>query len=228
MAIEYETIVKGNSLRTREGFLALANLTLIFSPEDLVLFDTGHYSNRSELVAGLGRLGLAPADVGKVFLSHLHFDHSHNIDLFPDAQIYVSKLEWDYARQPHKKDIHIPWLIHEQLQKHDLRLVEGEGQLVDGVRYLAAPGHTPGSYVLEFENDTKGTVVAAGDALKTLKESTMRQSTMSFGRPEDSAKTIDRILSRADCVIPGHSPELIRKDGIFVAEEDAEITLIIR
>ena len=114
-------------------------LTLISTPEDMILFDTGHYSNRSQLLAGLKQRGLTPADVGKVFLSHLHFDHSHNIDLFPDAAVYVSKREWEYARQPHERDIYMPWLIHDQLQKHDLRLVEGEDTLVDGVNYLPAP-----------------------------------------------------------------------------------------
>ncbi len=116
MAIDYEIIVKGNILGMREGFLALANLTLISTPEDMILFDTGHYSNRSQLLAGLKQRGLTPADVGKVFLSHLHFDHSHNIDLFPDAAVYVSKREWEYARQPHERDISMPWLIHDQLQ----------------------------------------------------------------------------------------------------------------
>ncbi len=212
----------------RKGFLALANLTLIFTPEGPILFDAGHYCNRSELLAGLKRHGLTPADIGSVFLSHLHFDHSTNIDLFLDAAVYVSKREWEYAREPHERDIHIPWLIHEQLQKHDLRLVEGEGQLVDGVRYSPAPGHTPGSYVLELDSKTNGRVIVAGDAIKYLKEAILRQSDLLFGAAEDSFDTIGRILDRADRIIPGHYPELIKGDSGFAAQESAEITLIVR
>ena len=228
MAIDYEIIVKGNSLRMREGFLALANLTLVFTAEGLILFDTGHYCNRAQLLAALNRHGLSPADIGTVFLSHLHFDHSHNIDLFPDAEVYVSKSEWDYARNPHERDIYMPWLIHEQLQKHDLKLVEGEGQLMDGVRYLPAPGHTPGSYVLELDTDTKGRVIIAGDAIKYLKEVIVQQSDLLFGTAEDSLDTIGGILERADRIIPGHFPELIKGDNGFAAQESAEITLVVR
>ena len=228
MAIDYEIIVKGNSLRLRDGFLALANLTLILTPQDPILFDTGHYSNRAQLLAGLERRGLTPADIGTVFLSHLHFDHSLNIDLFPDAAVYVSKREWDYAREPHERDIHMPWLIHEQLQKHDLRLVEHEGHLVEGVRYFPAPGHTPGSYALELDSDTNGRVVIAGDAIKYIKEVIVRRSDLVFDSIENSSDTIGRILDRADRIIPGHFPELIKCDGGFAPLEGAEFPLIVR
>ena len=228
MAVDYQIIVKGNSLGMREGFLALANLTLISTPDGLILFDTGHYSNRSQLLAGLSKRGLTPADVDKVFLSHLHFDHCHNIDLFPESTVYVSQKEWEYARRPHERDIFIPWLIHQQLRTHDLRLVEGEGALADGVTYFPAPGHTPGSYVVAIDSDTKGRVILAGDAIKYLKEAIVKQSDLLFGVSGDSAETIERILREGDRIVPGHYPELIKGDEGFVPHEDAEITLVVR
>ena len=228
VAIDYEIIVKGNSLKLRDGHIGLANLTLVFTPGGLILFDTGHYSNRHQLLSGLERRGLTPADIGTVFLSHLHFDHSNNIDLFPDAAVYVSKREWDYAREPHERDISIPWLIHEQLRKHDLRLVEGEGHLVDGVRYFPAPGHTPGSYALEIDSAANGRVIIAGDAIKYLKEAIVRRSDLVFDSIERSSVTIGRIIERADRIIPGHFPELIKCDGGFSPLESAEFALIIR
>ena len=39
----YEIIVRGNSLRLKEGFLGLANVTLIRSSEGPILVDTGGY-----------------------------------------------------------------------------------------------------------------------------------------------------------------------------------------
>ncbi len=72
MAIDYEIIVKGNSLRLRDGYIALANLTLVFTPAGLILFDTGHYSNRHQLLSGLESRGLTPADIGTVFLWDLY------------------------------------------------------------------------------------------------------------------------------------------------------------
>ena len=98
MGLGYDIIVKGNNLSFRGGYFALANVTLVLSADGPVLFDTGHYCNRPSLVAGLKANGLEPKDVRAVFLSHLHFDHCNNIDLFPDARVYVSRREWEYAK----------------------------------------------------------------------------------------------------------------------------------
>ena len=228
MAVDYDIIVKGNNLSLREGFLALANATLIATPDGPVLFDTGHYCNRLPLLDGLKRQGMTPADVKAVFLSHLHFDHCNNIDLFPDAKVYVSRREWDYAMSPHERDLFMPWMIHEQLQKHNVEFVDGEGRVADGVRYFPAPGHTPGSYALELDTDTKGRVIIAGDAVKYVKEVVMRKSDMVFDTVENSTATIARILERADRIVPGHFPELIKRDGVFEWDEAAEFPLMIR
>ena len=228
MTIDYEIILRGNNLRLGEGFLGLSNATLILAPDGPIMFDTGHYCNRATLLAGLKRRGMTPADIKTVFLSHLHFDHCNNIDLFPDATVYVSRREWDYARAPHERDNFVPWLIHEQLQKHNIKFVEGEGRITDGVTYFAAPGHTPGSYALELDSDTKGRVVLAGDAIKYITEVMMRRSDFVFDTVNNSAITIGRILESADRIVPGHYPELIKRDGVFVSDEAAAITLVVR
>ena len=228
MTVDYDIILKGNNLSMDGGFFGHSNATLILAPDGPIMFDTGHYCNRAALLAGLNRHGMSPADIKTVFLSHLHFDHCNNIDLFPNATVHVSRREWDYAHAPHERDIYIPWLIHDQLQKHDLKFVEGEGQLTAGVRYFPAPGHTPGSYALEIDSDTKGRVVLAGDAIKYLKEVVMRRSDLIFDTADNSPITIGRILEMADRIVPGHYPELVKRDGLFVPEEDAALTLVIR
>jgi len=143
--MRYDIIVQGNNLRLKEGFLGLANSTLVLYPEGPLLFDVGHYVTRPALLSGLRRHGMEPKDVKAVFLSHLHFDHCHNIDLFPEAKVFVSQREWDYAADPHADDPFVPWLIREQLQKHDLSLLADEGRLGPGLSSLWLPGHTPGS-----------------------------------------------------------------------------------
>ena len=130
MTINYKIIVHGNNLRLREGFLGLANATLITCNEGPLLFDVGHYCNRSTLIQGLHQEGMQPSDVKIVFLSHLHFDHCNNVDLFPNAKIMVSQREWEYIDNPHAKDLYIPWMIKQQLQKHDLQLIKGQEQIL--------------------------------------------------------------------------------------------------
>jgi len=228
MAVDYDIIVKGNNLSLREGFLALANATLIFTADGPLLFDTGHYCNRLPLLDGLRRHGLAPGDVKAVFLSHLHFDHVNNIDLFTEARVYVSRREWDYATSPHERDLFMPWMIHEQLGKHRVEFVDGEGKVADGVRYFPAPGHTPGSYALELDTASRGRVVIAGDAVKYAKEVAMRKSDMVFDTVANSAATIGRILERADRIVPGHFPEMIKRDGAWVWDDAAEFPIMVR
>jgi N-acyl homoserine lactone hydrolase len=85
MAATYEILVPGNSLEWSGGFLGFANLTLVTTSEGTLLFDTGHYINRGALVAALAARDMVPGDVDKVFLSHIHFDHADNVDLFTSS-----------------------------------------------------------------------------------------------------------------------------------------------
>ena len=228
MPVDYDIVVKGNNLALREGFLALANATLVFTEDGPLLFDTGHYCNRPALLNGLERHGMTPADVRAVFLSHLHFDHCNNIDLFPGARVYVSKREWEYARRPHPDDMFVPWLIHEQLQKHTVEFLDGEQRICDGVNAFPAPGHTPGSFALALDCGDRGRVVVAGDAIKYAKETLTRRCDMGFDAPETGAATIGRIVQMADRIIPGHFPELIKTDGVLIWDEPGELPLLVR
>ena len=42
--------------------------------------------------AVLAKVGLTPADIETVLVSHMHFDHVNNISRFPNAQVYV---QWE-------------------------------------------------------------------------------------------------------------------------------------
>lgn len=229
MTVDYEILVKGNNLRFSCGYCGMANLTLIETHAGPIMFDVGHIVNSKGLVDGLKGRGLTPAAVPRVFLSHLHVDHVMNIGMFPySTKVYVSRAEWEYAANPHREDAWVPWLIREQLQKYDLQLVEGEGDLVPGVRYFPVPGHTPGSMALTFETRAKGRVVLAGDALKFPREMLQLGADHAFDSYENAAASIRLILSMADRIVPGHFPEMVRRNGTFLWDEPAELTLIIR
>jgi N-acyl homoserine lactone hydrolase len=109
--------------------------------------------------AALARLGVDPADVRIVVNTHLHWDHSSNNHLFPQARIVVQRRELDYAVQP------VTWhcRTYETLPgqepawmtaKSQMAPVDGDAGLAPGVRVVALPGHTPGS---------QGVVVDAAD-----------------------------------------------------------------
>jgi glyoxylase-like metal-dependent hydrolase (beta-lactamase superfamily II) len=225
----YEILVQGNNLRMKHDFLGIANVTLIRAQRGLILFDTGGYISRLGLLKALRERGIAPADIGTVFLSHLHFDHAHNVDLFAHAHFVVSQREWDYVAHPHPNDLLLPWGIREQLSKSEIEFISGEGELDHGVHFFPAPGHTPGCYGLELDTADHGRVIIAGDAIKYAKEAILKRCDMAFDQIDVGTRTIQRILDRADRIVPGHFPELIRQaDGSFVWEDCAPFELLIR
>jgi glyoxylase-like metal-dependent hydrolase (beta-lactamase superfamily II) len=225
----YEILVQGNNLRLKNDFLGVANVTLIRAKAGLILFDTGGYISRLGLLKALSERGIAPADIETVFLSHLHFDHAHNVDLFAHARFVVGAREWEYAASPHPDDLLLPWGIREQLSKSTIEFLRGEGELDEGVRYFPAPGHTPGCYGLELDTDDRGRVVIAGDAIKYAKEAILKRCDMAFDDVDVGTRTIRRILERADRIVPGHFPELIRQaDGSFAWDEPAPFELLVR
>lgn len=56
-------------------------------------FTVADYISPAEAIAPLG---LKPADVTDIFLSHMHWDHAGGLDLFPAARVWIQKAEYDY------------------------------------------------------------------------------------------------------------------------------------
>lgn len=56
-----------------------------------ILIDTSTKENRDELLADLQELNLKPKDINIILLTHQHWDHNGNLNLFEKAKIYDSK-----------------------------------------------------------------------------------------------------------------------------------------
>jgi N-acyl homoserine lactone hydrolase len=94
--------------------------------------------------------------------THLHFDHCGGNHLFAGKPIYVQRRELEDARtQP---EYSIPgWVDAPGVNYVE---VEGDHELVPGIRLVATPGHTPGSQVILVET-TDGAVGIVGDTAIT-------------------------------------------------------------
>lgn len=110
------------------------------------------------LAAQLEQLGVKPADVMAMAVSHTHPDHSGNVELFPQATLYVQKAEYDWPganNEPRFKPSHPVELLTGDKD------VFGDGSLT----ILSTPGHTPGHQSLLVKLPKTGAVVLSGDAV---------------------------------------------------------------
>lgn len=157
---------------------------LVETPDALVLIDTGAGNKEDEkfvdiygiqnagsptrLEDALRDAGFSPEDVDIVIDTHLHFDHAggntwRDADgqvrpAFPRATYHVQRGEWEYAHWQNER-IQASYLSHnfDPIEAAGrFEWVEGEREILPGVRLVPTPGHTPHhqSVVLASEDET--------------------------------------------------------------------------
>jgi N-acyl homoserine lactone hydrolase len=98
------------------------------------------------------------AGIDVVVNTHLHFDHCGGNHLFAGRPTYVQRRELDDARSRDHYTIR-EWVDAPGVQYVP---VDGELDLLAGLRLVPAPGHTPGSQVVVVETG-EGRAVIGGD-----------------------------------------------------------------
>ncbi|MCA8974622.1 MAG: MBL fold metallo-hydrolase [Planctomycetes bacterium] len=117
------------------------------------------------LLQNLRAIGVAPAEVDIVVLSHLHFDHAGGVLsaygvgeapalVFENARYVVGARAWQRALAPHPRDraSFVPELQPLLEATGQLELVDGDrsATLGDGYRLHGSDGHTPGMLLAEI------------------------------------------------------------------------------
>jgi N-acyl homoserine lactone hydrolase len=117
-----------------------------------------HWYRPKTLASQLEALGVKPADIKFVAVSHTHPDHIGNVEMFPQAVLFVQKAEYDWPganNAPRFKP------------EHPVTKLEGDKDVFgDGsVTILSTPGHTPGHQSLLVKLPKTGALVLSGDAV---------------------------------------------------------------
>ena len=208
---------------------------LIRHGADYLLWDAGYpttmrmngpgftISGPKESVASqLSRIGVRPAQVRYLALSHWHDDHIGQAADFPKATLLIGAADWETLKHP-PPDAETaslrPWLSGgapvEALAGD--RDVFGDG----AVTMIATPGHTRGHHSLVVRLPKTGVVMLTGD-LCHVRES-CEHSVVPL-RQEDRAQTLasyerfNRLAAREHAtVIVGHEIEDVGKLPTFPA-----------
>ena len=156
-------------LSTEDGPMPV-NVHLIEHPDGRVLVDTG-MTELHPLVADMDPhltpltdqdIDLESIDI--VVNSHLHFDHCGGNHLFAGKPFYVQRRELEEARAG-------GYTISEWVDAAGVEytLVDGEHELLPGLRLVPAPGHSDGSQVVVVETGGRP-IVVGGDVAVSFSE----------------------------------------------------------
>jgi glyoxylase-like metal-dependent hydrolase (beta-lactamase superfamily II) len=128
-------------------------------------------------VTALAGLGVAPADVEHVVVSHLHYDHIGNLAAFPAARLTVQRRELAYWAGPGPRSAACDALtepaeisfLQDAVAAGRADVIDGDAQIAPGIGVHLAGGHTPGQ-VVTCVRSGPGTVVLASDAVHVEEE----------------------------------------------------------
>jgi N-acyl homoserine lactone hydrolase len=156
------------------------------------------YRRVTTLAAQLTALGIKPADITYVAVSHTHGDHVGNVALFPSSTILIQGAEYDWAMtQPTKPAFAATQKIEKVAGDRD---VFGDGS----VTILSTPGHTPGHQSLLVLLPKAGALVLSGDAVHFRDNWEQRRvPSMNFNREQTLAS-----LQRIATVLAEHKGQL--------------------
>ena len=137
---------------------------VIDHPDARVLVDTGMtklhpaVADLDPRLEPLSEQDFDLAGIDLVVNTHLHFDHCGGNHLFAGSPIYVQRQELDDARSEDD------YTIREWVDAPGVRYipVDGELELLPGVRLVPGPGHTRGSQMVVVETGARP-IVVVGD-----------------------------------------------------------------
>ena len=140
------------------------------------------------LAAQLDELNLTPADVSYLALSHMHYDHAGNANMFAGSTWLVQRPEHEAAFEDAQG--FFDRRLYADLETAETILLDGDHDVFgdETVVIKSAPGHTPGHQVLFIDLVETGPVVLSGD-LYHFPENRLLKRVPTFNF--DEARTIE-------------------------------------
>lgn len=146
--------------------------------QDIYGIENEGANHRTALEDGLAQLGMTPDDVTLVIDTHLHFDHAGGntyIDAagevkpsFPNARYLVQHGEYASATHTNERTA-ASYFARNYVPLYELGkldLIEGDVEIVKGIRSVKTPGHTPHHQSILIESGNERAIYL-GDVIPT-------------------------------------------------------------
>lgn len=178
-------------------------------PEIKTIIDTSNNEDKDYIKTEVSKI-INPEEIKTVLLTHMHYDHCGNVDLFPNAKVYASKTEIEsFIKHPlyslfgeeitdecmEKLQNAIPF---QEISQGELQSKRGH----PGVKVIELPGHTSGSVAFI---DEKNKIIFTGDTY--FREGVYGRTDLPTSIPEKMQSSLDKIQEYIDkefTVYPGH------------------------
>jgi hydroxyacylglutathione hydrolase len=160
--------------------------------KEKIIIDTGPRAYRAVVEEELKKV-VDLSKVDRIIFTHLHYDHSGNFDLFPNAKYYASKEEIELYNKSRVNALLDP--IFAMKFKAKLHPLKDELEL----KVINTPGHTKGSICLLYEKEG---VLFTGDTLFLNGFGRIDFPFSDPGRMEESLEKIGKIKYKV--LAPGH------------------------
>jgi glyoxylase-like metal-dependent hydrolase (beta-lactamase superfamily II) len=165
---------------------------------------------------GLKAIGIEPDRIENIIVSHLHYDHTGNYDLFPRARYHLQDCEMAYAtgrcmchahmRIPFEADDVVAMVrkvFAGRVVFHD-----GSGQVAPGITVHHIGGHSKGLQCIAVKT-RRGQVVLAADATHLyahIEQGRVFPITYNVAEVLEGYATIKRLATSGRHIVPGHDP----------------------
>lgn len=170
---------------------------------------------------GLAMLGVDASEIKDVILTHLHYDHVGNFDLFPNAMFHLQDAEMQFATGRHMK----PGPLASAFEVEDVvgmvrnvyrgrvRFYEGDAAFAPGIGLHLIGGHTCGLQVVRVKT-RRGFVVLASDAshyYANMEETRPFPIVFNVGDMVEGWRRLRELADSDDHIVPGHDPAVLQR-----------------
>lgn len=166
----------------------------------------------------LKKIGVTPADIKTVIITHLHGDHFGAYKLYPNATFYIQKRDIEFFTGPGVKFLqvaqfaaNIPELMTLAYAKRVCYL-DGDADIAPGIRAVLIGGHTPGSQAVVVET-SKGNAVICGDAIDLYQTMDYKVCGMTTDLLQSlfGVEKLQALASAPELIVPAHDPLVMQR-----------------